>query len=301
MKKILFFALMPIIFTFGSCLRINYNGNSDADGADCGFEYRIDNDDAYLDSRGGGMLDRPVKMLDIDWVQGEVVLKVWDKKNVAIEESALGLGTLDSTWEIRYGLDADGRLYIRFAPEGKYIVSKFAGKRLVVNVPADCILDSLVINSVNAIVELNGIHGAKLDVESVDGNIKVNESQFVEISLLSVSGDVDLSKVDVKTVEMQSISGDITVEHVVGEKISTNTASGDIALSGTQCSTAELETISGDIEFDTKDDGYELKTSTVSGEVHCLKPAVKNGDKYTIGTGNAKIKLSTASGDIIIK
>lgn len=365
MKKIFFLATAAMILALGSCVRINYNKDSGIYESELNLDYHFDDGDTEGYQTGGTSIDKQVKSLDIDWVQGEVVLQVWNNKNVLIEEEAMARGTWDNSLEMCYRLDADGKLNIRYFQEGKYELTEFHGKRLIVMVPADCKLANVKVNSVSADVKIDSIQGVKLevksysgsvilndirfeeasfstvsgnvinevseemkmdghqgsalDVESLSGSITLNDINFEEISLKTVSGDIYLTKANAEKVKLETQSGDIKAEYVVadeisattvsgdselvscrGMKLNNDTQSGDITVSGTRCQKAKMAAVSGDIEFDTENDGYDLKASTISGEVSCKKPAVKNGDQYTIGNGKVKVELSTLSGDILI-
>lgn len=144
-----------------------------------------------------------------------------------------------------------------------------------------------------------------------------------------VSGDVEVSGLTAR-VEVNSVSGDVAVRNVQGD-VSAHSVSGRATLQGVDGQAVEATTVSGDVEFGgpvhpggryafrsvsgeltLRVDGAlnaHVSMGTVSGEIDSDFPITLSGGgrfgrrnlDFTIGTGDARLELSTVSGDFHLK
>jgi len=144
-----------------------------------------------------------------------------------------------------------------------------------------------------------------------------------------VSGDVEVSGLTAR-VEVNSVSGDVAVRNVHGD-VSAHSVSGRATLQGVDGQAVEATTVSGDVEFGgpvhaggryafrsvsgeltLRVDGAlnaHVSMGTVSGEIDSDFPITLSGGgrfgrrnlDFNIGTGDARLELSTVSGDFHLK
>jgi DUF4097 and DUF4098 domain-containing protein YvlB len=182
------------------------------------------------------------------------------------------------------------------------------------------------IQSVSGNVVLTGVAGAA-DAQSVSGDVRVTDvSELVQAK--SVSGNVEVLRArSARHADIESVSGEVLVQDIEASELTVSSVSGDVRLQGVSSRRASLESVSGDLEYTgsiaasgryefqthsgdvvlTIGDqvGFELEASTFSGEIESdftLKTTSK-GHKgrslsAVVGDGNAFIEASTFSGDI---
>ena len=144
-----------------------------------------------------------------------------------------------------------------------------------------------------------------------------------------VSGDVEVAGLTAQ-VEVNSVSGDVLVRHVHGD-VSAHSVSGRATLRGVDGQRVDATTVSGDVEFGgpvhpggryafrsvsgeltLNVDGAlnaHVSVGTVSGEIDSDFPITLAGGgrfgrrnlDFNIGTGDARLELSTVSGDFHLK
>jgi DUF4097 and DUF4098 domain-containing protein YvlB len=184
------------------------------------------------------------------------------------------------------------------------------------------------IQSVSGNVTLASVDGLAT-VQSVSGNVRVTDvSELSEAQ--AVSGDVEVTRArSGRRMEIESVSGEVRVQEVEASELSVSSVSGDVLLRGVSSRGASLESVSGDLEYTgtiaasgrydfqshsgdvvlTLADqvGFQLEASTFSGEIESdftLKNAARDEDGRSLsavaGDGSAIIEASTFSGDIRI-
>lgn len=158
-------------------------------------------------------------------------------------------------------------------------------------------------------VGLVGLEGSAV-VEGASGDVSLNDvSGPIEIDL--VSGDLTLTACK-GTVEAGTSSGDIRLEGP-GSDVELSSSSGDINLvvfpHGDR--SYRLSTASGDVAVSLLPGpgyGFELEARTISGSISAELSMEMGRAKITrrlllgkVGEGRARLKVDTASGDVILR
>ncbi len=182
------------------------------------------------------------------------------------------------------------------------------------------------IQSVSGSVQLVGVEGTA-NAQSVSGDVRVTDvSDLVQAK--SVSGNVDVLRArSGRHAEIESVSGDVFVQEIEASELTVTSVSGDVRLQGVSSRRASLESVSGDLEYtgsilssgryDFQSHsgdvvltlgeavGFELEASTFSGEIESdftLKTTSRESKGRRLsavsGDGSAVIEASTFSGDI---
>lgn len=261
-----------------------------------------------------------INKIDIDWISGSVTIERYDGTEVKVKETATA--TLTEDYILRYRVEGS-ILHIRFCKPGIWKLGKLK-KSLTVQVPTDAEIEQIGIKSVSANVVANGFELDFLNVESVSGDIKLDDVRVTRLmDIYTVSGKVNLTTDDNKKINMFSVSGNINLKSTGKlEDFTCKTVSGKVDINAYEAVACSLESVSGQIEFRLKvvtgehrfestsgdvklwlDDGgsFVARTSTVSGDIECDFEYTKSGTTYTVGEGGASINVSTVSGDIDIK
>jgi DUF4097 and DUF4098 domain-containing protein YvlB len=262
--------------------------------------------------------------IDISNVRGSVTVSAWDQPKVEIS-GTLGTGSK--------GLSVNGsgsQLSIKVEPPANQgwfswgSSSRMEDSILDIKVPREA---ELKIDVVSAQVAVSGTSGRALDVNSVSGKIRI-DSTAKELEIGSISGGVELTgrseRAHVGTVsgdinarsaisrlKFDTVSGSINIETGEYREFSTSSVSGDISLRGKPSADARLdsETMSGDVRIQLPADvSARIGAATFSGRIRSDFGTVKEPEhgpgrslETTVGSGSARIKIDTFSGDIDIR
>lgn len=262
--------------------------------------------------------------IDVSNVRGSITVSGWDKPEVAISGS-LGSGSK--------GLAIDGDathliIKVRGPDRGGWFNwgndAQMGDTTLDIKVPRGA---ELKIDAVSADVNVGGVDGRALNVNSVSGKLRL-DSGAKELDIDSVSGNVELTaksaKAHVETVSgnirarglggeirFETVSGDIEADNDDYRELDAGTVSGDLNLRGTPAADANIavKTMSGDVRLHLPESiAGQLHASTFSGDIRSDFGTVKEPEHgpgssldATLGDGRARIKLETFSGDIEIR
>ena len=233
-------------------------------------------------------------------------------KNVDIEVSQLGN-------RVRVSTEHTGRGRRHRGHDGNISVS------YRVTVPKGTEVE---IQSVSGNVVLTGVAGAA-NAQSVSGNVRVTDvAELVQAK--SVSGNVEVLRArSGRHAEVESVSGEVLVEDIEADELTVSSVSGDVRLQGVSSRRASLKSVSGDLEYTGSiaasgrydfqthsgdvvltigdEVGFELKASTFSGEIESdfdleTTSRAQKGKRLSavVGDGSAVIETSTFSGDVQI-
>ena len=259
-----------------------------------------------LDARG---------KLEVENLKGRIEVRTWDRPEVRITGS---LG--DGVERLEIG-DGGGELSVRVRyPRNSRNTEPTT---LVLDVPRQASVD---VDSVAADIEVNGIAGASLDIESVSGEI-VAIGAPGKASVESVSGDLRLN-LNSRDVDAESVSGNIAlrgrisgevgVETVSGnidvdsrgermQRVDSSSVSGDAAIRGALAGSGSIsaESVSGDIRV-TLPRGLSarVKGSSFSGTLDAPDATIHKerfgpgaSFEHSYGAGDGEISIETFSGD----
>ena len=201
-----------------------------------------------LDARGS---------VEISNLKGRIEVRAWDREEVRITGS-LGDGVE------RLQIDGDRRsleVKVRY-PRGS---NRAEATTLMLQVPQ---LAELEIDGVAVEIDVQGVAGRSLEIESVSGDIvAVGAPRQADIS--SVSGNLQLN--------------------LNSDKVDVESVSGTIALRGRISGEISAETVSGDIRIDSRGEpARKLDTSSVSGNASYVGGLAAGG----------RISAESVSGDI---
>ncbi|MGY1409072.1 MULTISPECIES: DUF4097 family beta strand repeat-containing protein [unclassified Luteimonas] len=206
------------------------------------------NETRALDPRGS---------IDVSNLKGRIQVRAWDKPEVRITGS-LGDGVE------RLQIEGDRNsleVKVRYPRSS----NRAEATTLILDVPQMAVLE---IDGVAVDIDVQGVAGSSLDIESVSGSIvAVGAPREADIS--SVSGNLQLN--------------------LNSHKVDVESVSGNIALRGRISGEIKAETVSGDIRVDTRGEpARRLDTSSVSGSASYVGGLAEGG----------RISAESVSGDI---
>ena len=153
--------------------------------------------------------------------------------------------------------------------------------------------------------ELAGTRGP-LEVQSVSGDVRLDDAQG-PLRLKTVSGDAVLSVFGGQLVA-NTVSGDLTFERVRLHGSDIVSVSGEIRIDGELDKAREhrLKTISGDIDLRLTGGSYDIRFSSMSGDLDSemegeISVTGRRDKHVMIGAAETKVTVKTMSGDLEIR
>lgn len=254
--------------------------------------------------------------VEVSNVKGSIEVRTWDRDEVRITGS-LGDGVE------RLEIQGEGRklsVRVRYPRNS----SNAEATSLVLEIPRQASLD---VGSVAASVDVQGVAGDELEIDSVSGRVTAVGAPR-KASIESVSGDQRLN-LNARDIDAESVSGRITLRGRIAGSIDIESVSGDIDVDtrGERLARLDVSTVSGDASVRTGiADGGRFDFESVSGDVRLVLPrdasaqveaATFSGDieapganvvhkrygpgasmEHRYGAGNASIDIETFSGDV---
>jgi len=265
----------------------------------------------------------PHGVVEISNVAGSIDVQAWDNPEVEVRaDVGSGVERIDTTSE-------HGRVSIKvIVPNHSFHT---VSTTLRVRVPRDSELD---ISAVSADVETSDVEGP-LQLKTVSGEVKADVFQK-NTEIKTVSGDVVLrgrgKEAGAAGIHVSTISGTIRIDRAGGDleattvsgdmnvrldhaahNVRVRSTSGDFGFEGKLAAGAylEAESVSGDLTIRAVPEGaLDYEISSFSGDIKsCMGGEAErvskygpgkrlNGTRGKPGTGEAKVRLKTMSGDV---
>ena len=296
--------------------------------------YSYQNANKY--TAGDAEIKKPVRNLDVDWVNGKVSIEYHRGNTVELHETSKK--KISDNMRLRWWLDGD-TLRVRFAKPGFHQLS-VQEKELTIILPDDSAFgevsvaatsgdllipslqtDSLKLNvtsgDIKAAAEaktvVTGATSGDLDlrlngkakdikVETTSGTIELEIGTAERLTAESSSGKIDLTAKSLGEFAASSASGDITAEVSKVKRAAISTTSGEVEVEIDSFEAFTVSSTSGDVKADLPEKpGFTATLKVTSGEIEYELPLVKKGKTFVCGDGSGELSISTTSGNITLK
>lgn len=260
-----------------------------------------------------------VERISIDVMRGAVTINATDTREIVVK------GKVDAAAE-----------EVIFERRGNKVVFKIEMPRnnqlrgssasdLTITVPQQA---AIQFKSVSADVQLNGLKSAA-QLETVSGDIAASSIEGA-LDVSSVSGRIEARSVS-ESMRVNNVSGDIDIQ-ADAEAVMLNTVSGDVVLNLPKAEKLSVTSVSGDVRAKLEDaQVVQIKMTSVNGEIDLAigkdvsamvyMKTGPGGDienrltkdkpdssfiseqslKFQLNSGQGRVKMSTVSGDLIIR
>ncbi len=252
-----------------------------------------------------------IERIQIDWVAGDVELRVGSGDQIVFSESSYG--TLEDWQKMRYSVSDSGVLQIRFNDNTERPLNWLnwfsedvttPAKKLTMEVPASLIgdLTNLTIDTVSAGIDVSDVYGSKTSLSTVSGGIVCKNVMSEDLGLSSTSGSIATENCAADSLKLNEVSGGIRMEGAF-ESIDADTVSGSVRL---VCSNVpdsiDVDSVSGSVTVVLPADAeFTAKLDSVSGSISCDFPGTIGSDMVVVGDGDATYRFDTVSGSLKIE
>ena len=253
-----------------------------------------EHEDRY--TAGDTVLTGQVRNLDIQWVNGKVNLVHHSGSTFELKETSSK--PISADMQMRWWLDGD-TLRVRYAKSG-FRLSWNQEKELTLTLPERLALDSVDISTVSGEIGLPGLKADRVTLSSVSGDQALElPGRASAVAMSSVSGGLRADIAETPELSMASTSGRISARVPVSGRIKLSTVSGAVSLGTGTAEDISLATTSGSVTAALPGTpGFTAELTTVSGRVDAAMPLSKDGNTYTCGNGEGRVRASTVSGNV---
>jgi DUF4097 and DUF4098 domain-containing protein YvlB len=254
----------------------------------------------------------------IENIAGSIRIEGWDKAEVHVT------GTLGKEVEELKFKAGGSKTYIKVVyPKKTKNIDE--GADLVIMVPAgsslevECVSAPITVTGVTGDIYASDISGEvtvkgicrELDLETISGDLMV-DGGAAEVSVQSISGEIK-ARGGKAEVEAQTVSGDLDLAFDAFTELSVESVSGDADVTGALAEDAHvsIDLHSGDLNLTVQGDvSADFSIETFSGDIkNAFGQDAKSTSKYTpgkeleftAGGGDARVRINTFSGDVVIR
>lgn len=143
--------------------------------------------------------------------------------------------------------------------------------QFIVKVPKDMISNTLSIKIVSGEVSLGQVNVKEARLSAVSGDLVMHDMQLLSLDVSVISGDAKISNVDIDgDASVNSVSGDITLNEVTAKNFHVKTVSGDCKGREFYPENVRLKSISGDMKIKNSDKSRAiniLSKKSLSGDI----------------------------------
>lgn len=302
---VLLTAILVVLLTGNNILaRLGWNGSW----INRVIDHAVDTSEGMAVSDRASVSADSIEQIKIEWVAGNVELRVGTGNEIVFSESSYR--TLTDRQKMRYSVSSSGTLQIHYCEDLDNIFDWFnldanmPSKTLVMEVPASLMgkLSNLEIETVSAGIDVSGVYGTQTDLETVSGGINCADIAVEKLALSSTSGSIACEDAKAEKLDLGNVSGSIRAEGEFVE-IDSESVSGSTRLG---CATApekiDADGVSGSVTVALPETaGFTARLDSVSGSISCDFPGTLGQDMVVVGDGSANYRFNTVSGSLHIE
>ena len=254
---------------------------------------------------------RQGQRLEVDNFSGSITVTAWndDKVRVTARSSSdpfsVDVGSITvhvNTQAEDHGGPGDSELTIQVPA---WMALEMSGNE--VDIEASGTHADIKANTVQGHVTIDGGEGT-IEAQSVEGDLTISNVKG-RVDLSTVEGAVDLRNISGSELEVETVDGDIEMTGVSSTNISANSVDGDITWGGTLAPTGtyRFSTHDGDLRLGIMGDpDATVSVETFDGSLESDWPVTLRGTNqrkmtFTLGSGRARVELSSFDGTISLK
>ena len=211
------------------------------------------------------------------------------------------VGTLSIQQEKKAGISVSYAASRLFGLKvGKYS----AGIAIHIAVPEQ--FEKIEVKSISGDIKANNSNAKTLLIHTGSGDVGVEDCQADELFASSISGDVNVIACKADKMDVVSVSGDIKAEFDKSAQCRAKSTSGDCKVTIGNQVDAVVSSTSGDVNVRYIGEiGLEMALSSTSGDVSAVCGEINSKGKKKVqecfGEPDSKLKASTISGDIKVR
>ena len=164
--------------------------------------------------------------------------------------------------------------------------------------------NEVIVNTMSGDIDVQNYHVRYMELKSLSGDVTIQNSEGETVRCNSTSGDLRLTEVNYKDFSLETTSGDVQLNRVEGQSIISKSKSGDLSFRDSKINKVDSTTLSGDVTIiNIMSDSFHMQS--MSGDVRAEDSSISNfslkstsGDVYTSRIKSSIINTSSKSGDV---
>lgn len=250
---------------------------------------------------GGGRITERVEEIDINWLDGSVIVSYHDGDAIILREESDK--QLDSDKELHWRLEGE-KLQVKYAASGFRALPSL-NKQLTVLLPESLRLDEAKISVASAQVEADGLQADEIHIQSASGQVALRQAGYTEeIKVETASGGVAVAVEDARQMKITTASGQVVVDARKLKEAKAATASGTVVLQfAGEPDQISADSVSGNVTIRLPEKvGFTAEVDSVSGRVGGNMETRRRGDEtYVHGSGAVDVDVDTVSGNVFFE
>lgn len=201
--------------------------------------------------------DKKEYSLDIRSISDDIIIDVIDTNEIEYELEAVNINYYDISF-------LDNELKIKYKKTKFLGLNRKSSGNILIKLPKSIKYNNLNISSTSGDIIIRGnIISNTIKINSVSGDISLDEMSCDNMKVSTVSGDISSLSIEGKDVYVDTISGDMGCNMLNSDNLSISTVSGDINITHANAN-IKASSISGEIIVNGQDVGVNVK-KTIKG------------------------------------
>ncbi|MBQ2734748.1 MAG: DUF4097 family beta strand repeat protein [Clostridia bacterium] len=246
-------------------------------------DYRYD-EEGY-ESGQGSIPSSAITKIDLDWIDGGVEIVSCQDAYISLSETANT--ALPDSAELRWKVDADGTLYVKYRQSDWFfgIGSDNREKQLTLRIPE------------SYFAQLN-----EIEIKVSSSNVVIRNVTAKALEFESVSGALVVQGCDFSTFSAESKKGKLVADGLLSSDVSVEASEGDVDFKFPNCPTElEISSTYGSVTLRLPQNAsFALAWETKKGSLSHDLPLTQSGNRYIAGEGSADFEVKTTSGNLTL-
>ena len=224
-----------------------------------------------------------VQEIDIEWVAGNIVIKVADVDTIQVSDAYSAMSKHEMRWKLE-----DRKLSLRFGEKNAigfgFNYGNTVSKDLTILVPWGWECDSLKVDAASATLNVTNLVIGEMDFNGASGSCNFETCHIDKLDLDTASGDIYFTG-SLTTLDCDAVSASVSaVFYDIPRQI-------------------DMDSMSGDLDISLPSHaGFTVDMDALSGDFICEFDYAQNQDgSYTHGDGKCRITLDAMNGDLYIR
>lgn len=221
------------------------------------------------------------------------------------------------SWELSYQLFfpedlsyevENGQLTLSYGWEKGRYYRPDGSEHITLTVPEDAVLQGVTVEELGRLLYTTGLHLGKVDLESVDVDLQIEDSVLDDVILESTDARVRIEDSQLKALELDTLDLELNLNNLTVDSISVDSTDSDATLRNvtvqgeTVLNTADLEMEAGSLTAGTlsisaSDGSFTVQNANIADTMQITGADL---DTQFAGSAGGSIQIDSSEGDAVL-
>lgn len=179
---------------------------------------------------------------------------------------------------------------------------------IILTVPEDTALQGVTVEELGRLLYTTGLHLGKVDLESVDADLQIEDSVFDDVILESTDTRVRIEDSQLKALELDTLDLELNLNNLTADSISIDSGDSDATLRNVTVqgeaafNTADLEMEAGSLTAGTlsisaSDGSFTVQNANIADTMQITGADL---DTQFAGSAGGSIQIDSSEGDVVL-